>query len=245
VAGFAETMSSIGRTLGGALSSVATGVGSVLANPAFQQAAIGLGTQYISSKLIKQSSPPPSAYARMPGPGLRLPAGSGGQVYAGAPAVAAPMPTYGTPPTWGAPVRRVNFQQPTAAGFMPGPLPSAGAAAVMGQLLPEGFQMPQGFGGFVESITAPGTIGGGIMSEVGERLVGAVAGRPSMFRYGGQRARAMTLLEAPHPETGQMHYWRHVGRPILFSGDVATAKRVRRISTKLSSQMGTRRRCSR
>lgn len=104
--------------------------------------------------------------------------------------------------------------------------------------------MPDAFQSFLQTIsTTPGTTGGGFLAETGERLSGLIGGKVSLFRYPtGNRARAIPVVAVPHPETGQPVYFRHVGRPILFSGDVATAKRVRRVASRLHSKMGLTRR---
>ena len=86
----------------------------------------------------------------------------------------------------------------------------------------------------MDVITSPGTYGGGVFGEIAERVTGAIAGRPTMFSYGQTRARPLQMLEAVHPETGKVHYWRHMGRPILFSGDMAVCRRVGKVHSRLN-----------
>ncbi len=45
----------------------------------------------------------------------------------------------------------------------------------------------------------------------------------------GPHARAVSLMMQVNPDTGKLHYWRHVGTPILYSGDVSHCKTVNRI----------------
>jgi len=57
---------------------------------------------------------------------------------------------------------------------------------------------------------------------------------PTMFRPAQATARAVRMIEARSPTTGKMHYWKHMGTPILFSGDLANCKRVGRVQARLN-----------
>lgn len=228
-------------SLGSGIASAARGVGRVLSSPGFQpfaQTAAQLGGQYLSSVMARRNAPPPSAYAS--------------------------APRYSSPYSVGAaPLPMVRRAPMLPSGLAPAP-PGSSWARVSGQPVQAG--MPSGWGtaaiaggtallanlyggsdvnGFSSFLDPTGTSGGGFLGEVGERLAGAVRGGTTMFRYGPTRARAVPLVAVPHPETGQPVYFRHVGRPLIFSGDVATARRVRRVASRLSTQLGTRRRSSR
>lgn len=84
-----------------------------------------------------------------------------------------------------------------------------------------------------EVVPYTGTEGRGWLSEIEERWRGATGGLPTMFRT-RETTRAVNLLEGRNPVTGRMHYWRHMGRPILFSGDVANCRRVGRVQARLN-----------
>ncbi len=232
---------SVSSGLGSFATGVGSAIGSVVSNPNFQNAAISLGTQYLSNAIQRRSAPPPSPYAAYPTVSY---AGGARQF-----AVQQPQQRYvptqiqtnrnrqlrlnpGTIAPGTVAGRRIGSVAPL--GFSPSLAPAIGAGTgILNQLLPGGFQVPALLG-MGELITSPGTTGGGIFSEIGERLTGAVAGRGSMFAYGQTRARALPMLEAVHPETGKVHYWRHMGRPILFTGDMAVCKRVNRVRGKLN-----------
>jgi len=44
-----------------------------------------------------------------------------------------------------------------------------------------------------------------------------------------------------NPATGKTHFWRHMGTPVLFSGDLATVRRVSRIASRVNRRLGRRR----
>lgn len=77
-----------------------------------------------------------------------------------------------------------------------------------------------------------GASGLGLLNELRERLSGAVGGLPTMFRAGAVTARPVPMVMQLNPQTGQPAYWRHVGRPILFSGDLAACRRVERVARR-------------
>jgi hypothetical protein len=56
----------------------------------------------------------------------------------------------------------------------------------------------------------------------------------SGFRVMPQHTRALRMIEARSPTTGKMHYWKHMGTPILFSGDLANCKRVGKVQARLN-----------
>lgn len=47
-----------------------------------------------------------------------------------------------------------------------------------------------------------------------------------------QKAVPISLISDVNPYTGRMHWWRHVGQPILFSGDVSHCRRVNKLLGK-------------
>jgi len=57
---------------------------------------------------------------------------------------------------------------------------------------------------------------------------------PTMFKPAQATARAVRMIEARSPTTGKMHYWKHMGVPILFSGDLANCRRVGKVQARLN-----------
>ncbi len=84
------------------------------------------------------------------------------------------------------------------------------------------------------TFTQPGTAGGGIASELMERFSGATGGLPTMFTYGQARARPVSEITAVNPVTGKLAVWKYMGRPILYSGDLAACRRVGRVSRRVA-----------
>lgn len=56
-----------------------------------------------------------------------------------------------------------------------------------------------------------------------------------------QRAVPISLISDVNPSTGRTHWWRHVGQPILFSGDVSHCRRVNKLLSKQTRRCGSRR----
>jgi len=57
----------------------------------------------------------------------------------------------------------------------------------------------------------------------------------------GVGIRARSLVRLQNPATGADVWYRNVGRPILFAGDFATVRRVRRIASMAHRRIGHRR----
>jgi len=66
---------------------------------------------------------------------------------------------------------------------------------------------------------------------------------PNFFRMpsAAGRARPVRFITAMNPTTGETTTWENVGRPILFSRDVATVRRVKKIAAGLQRQVGRKR----
>ena len=228
-----------------ALGSFASGVGStvqsILTNPVVQNTGAQLLQQYVTSKQTPRVAPSPYAYQPVTNTQLMNPysayynpaqAGTARQIQARS----GPGRVVATPQAY--PTQLQNRLARGAPGAVPmslsaGDILTQAGRGIMDVLLPSGGSPVPAFPG-MDVITSPGTYGGGVFGEVAERVTGAIAGRPSMFAYGQTRARALPMLEAVHPETGKVHYWRHLGRPILFTGDLAVCKRVSRVRGKLN-----------
>jgi hypothetical protein len=60
------------------------------------------------------------------------------------------------------------------------------------------------------------------------------------FRITAPGVRADRFIVQPHPVTGMPFYWEAVGRPVLFSRDLAAARRVNRIAARAARGRGRR-----
>lgn len=137
------------------------------------------------------------------------------------------------------------------AGMM---LPAVAASAA-GDLLARGIeyagseQGQQMIGGLFDLIRGRTAGPGGVPFEdtFGSQIEeGTMPGReiqpfqgPGVLPYGGRLfkqtysgIRANTVVMVRHPVTTEPVFFRHVGKPILFSGDFATARRVDRVAKK-------------
>lgn len=95
-----------------------------------------------------------------------------------------------------------------------------------------------GFGGVT---LAGGTSGFGLLSELAERAGGLFGGQTTFFTAGQVTARAVRDITQVNPVTGKIEFWRHMGRPVLFTGDLATVRRVSRVASRLNRRLGRRR----
>ncbi len=90
----------------------------------------------------------------------------------------------------------------------------------------------------------PQTIGGfdipGIDLQLPFRAQGADPTCPTIFRQGGAVARAVRSFEVMNPVTGRIVFYKNMGRPVLFSGDLAACKRVARVARRARSSRGRR-----
>ena len=126
------------------------------------------------------------------------------------------------------PIETQIFAQPTA-GFMPMAQPSAlpGGAQISRAGIGEGlFPLIPQIGQFLFGN------GGQEMAQM-PALPGAQPG--TLFRVSGPRLRPNPLVMVRNPTTGTVHFWKLAGRPILFSGDLAVAKRVDKLARRARS----------
>ena len=85
----------------------------------------------------------------------------------------------------------------------------------------------RGLGGAV----AGGALAGGAISA----LTGGQVDLPfggTVFRRTAEGLRFRSLVEFQNPLTGRRAWYRNVGRPILFSGDMRACKRVRKVASR-------------
>lgn len=77
-----------------------------------------------------------------------------------------------------------------------------------------------------------GAAGGALATLLGDDApsIGGGGGLFTVGPAGGIRTRRMFAV--PHPVTGFPTFFRHVGRPILFSGDLAVCKKVNKVAAR-------------
>ena len=115
---------------------------------------------------------------------------------------------------------------PAALGFAGVPAAAGAASTGLGSVL-------QSILGGAAAGTAVGGLGGlGFNLPGGLEEVGSGTGvfGLDMFEPGRSSQRARRLLMANNPTTGNPTFWRHVGSPVLFSGDLALNKRIQKIA---------------
>lgn len=239
--GFSDTMKGLGRAVGGFISQAIDIAGPPL---------VDIGAQWLMQKATGgQSGQYQSKYGTLPIPYAATPYGgyAGGSPYGAAPAYrpipqANPVPY--TPQSAYAPQ---TMQRPVPQAWRPlsqgGYAPAAAPGGYGGGYTNASWDMPSIIGGAMNlfggesampAVVTPGTQGGGFGTELMERLRGAVGGQTTMYQYGGESVRAVREIQAVNPKTGKIGIWRYMGHPILYSGDLATCKRVARISRRVA-----------
>lgn len=113
-------------------------------------------------------------------------------------------------------------QRTSSSSFVPmlPSLPSLGGIVASGGLL--GSLLPGGPPSGVMTSSTPGVFAGGPLD----------AFRPDFYRAGAQSYRARKLIPVQSP-SGELSYWRHVGRPVAFSGDQGHCRRLAKVARKL------------
>jgi len=86
-----------------------------------------------------------------------------------------------------------------------------------------------------------GTAGRGFFPELTERIGGLVRGQTTFFVQSPPGLRPQKDITQQNPVTGKIEFWRHMGRPVLFTGDLATVRRVSRVASRLNRRLGRRR----
>jgi len=75
------------------------------------------------------------------------------------------------------------------------------------------------------------------MTRSGTPMIAA----PNLFRAAPTGARAVSSFVTANPVTGNLSWFKNMGKPVLFSGDLAACRRVRRIASKARTVSRTRR----
>jgi hypothetical protein len=77
----------------------------------------------------------------------------------------------------------------------------------------------------------PGVLSeGGIFEGLG--LEGDIERTATLWKRTPTGFRAVRTLTAAHPTTGSLSTWVNMGRPVLYTGDLAACKRVNRIAAR-------------
>lgn len=89
----------------------------------------------------------------------------------------------------------------------------------------------------------PGVLGGAALGtmygpDVGGQSLADMPYGGMMFRRAPEGLRAKSLVEVVNPYTMKKSWYRNVGRPILFSGDLRACKRVRKIAGRARRARG-------
>lgn len=236
--GFADSLAGLGRGLLAGLESVA---GQVI--PQFIQA----GSQFLAEKAFPgqtASLPPgmgpvrrPQLPARVPFPQRQLPAGQGTlqqQIDAatreGRPGIVSREdPRFQLPNLF----QDVPFAQ-TALDVI-----RAGFPPTLPDILPRGIIPPIG-GPTMPPAPSSRTE---VVPSAGQFALGPApfaGGCPSLFSAGGMSARPVSMFMVPNPVSGKPTFFKHAGRPILFSGDLRACKTVNRIAARARRVRGRR-----
>lgn len=126
---------------------------------------------------------------------------------------------------YGTPILGARF----APSTLTGPLMRGAATGALGALL-GGEPGAMEEGGLLE----------GLESEIEREAV--LWTRPSGI---GGRVTPVRTVYARHPQSGAIRAWGYLGSPVLYSGDLATCKRVNRIARRAAGRVGLRFRTAR
>jgi len=217
--------------IGDFFGSVGRGIGRAVSSPAGQAiggALAGIGVEFARQKLLGPTQPIINAQGRPRSDDvaviqqrtsiLTTPSLAGGPVFGSLGPLqlqgfAQSVPRTSAPP--------VPVQEGGLGGVLPGIV-----GGVLGDILSERI-----FGGGGDVATLPG----------GHQTGGAVGlpgGAVPLFNLSmGGRAHARSLVMALNPMTGTPTFFRHVGRPLIYQGDLTTCKRVRKVA-RLAKRSG-------
>jgi len=111
----------------------------------------------------------------------------------------------------------VSVMQPVAAPIPQLPFPQVQQASLGGAIVRQ----------------LPGIAGGIAGGELLEGLFGNGQSSGTFFRVGtSERARPVREITQMNPTTGKIEVWKHAGRCLLFTGDLAAKKRVEKIAKR-------------
>lgn len=85
----------------------------------------------------------------------------------------------------------------------------------------------------------PGVLeGGGVLERLG--LEGDLERTATLWKRSGAGFRAIPSITARHPTSGSLNTWVSMGRPVLYTGDLAACKRVNKIASRVARVARTR-----
>lgn len=67
---------------------------------------------------------------------------------------------------------------------------------------------------------------------IGSTAPGGIISAPQVFAPTAAGYRAKRFFATANPQTGTLSWFRNVGRPILFSGDLTACKRVNKVAAR-------------
>jgi hypothetical protein len=114
--------------------------------------------------------------------------------------------------------------------------PKVVAGATIGQLAETAFDF---FGGddVAGSVALPG---GAVIQQPVAPQAGRIFNINQNMSTGAVSVRARSTLLFMNPVTGNPVWYRNMGRPILWSGDIAARRRVNRIAARVRSRRSSR-----
>jgi hypothetical protein len=232
--------SQIGQATSGFLSSAVNTIVSgqapaALANAQIGQGVIGgtlagaVGGQFLQNTIAKQ-------FQQRPAQATAQVAAQRGTQFLAPPGGSAPQLFSTGVPSF-TPVPASSFAAPS--GGFGGPVPGAPmigssigfgpALGAIGGLVGAGARAAGGV--IARNPVIAGTVGGVLAGEALDSFQ-ASGGGGQFFRATAAGASPISLVMLPNPVTGKPTFFKHAGRPILFSGDLTAAKRVNKLASR-------------
>jgi hypothetical protein len=87
---------------------------------------------------------------------------------------------------------------------------------------------------------ARGVVGGNGMANGNGGAMVPHAQHSPFSRINRTNIRMMSEVQVQHPETGKVYTYKNMGRPVLYSGDLAASKRVRKVAARARRASGKR-----
>lgn len=117
--------------------------------------------------------------------------------------------------------------------FLPG-----GAPIVQAGFPSLGPGLSSAFGSAIGSFFGTEGAAAGTVEALRALRPGAAPG--TLFQVGGPRLRAVSSFRVTNPSTGRDVWYRNVGQPILWSGDLRVCKKVRKVARLAARSSGKR-----
>jgi hypothetical protein len=129
-----------------------------------------------------------------------------------------------------------SFQQPQQVSFAPTGSSGIPLSATAQNAAMQLFQQPQQAGVMDMLPLVPG------IDDLIANLVPSNGGGGSngFFKTTATGVRSVGQVHATNPKTGRIHVFADLGRPVLYSGDIATCKRVKKVARRTAGASGLR-----